>query len=412
MHLFCAGEPLSFVHPLIRQAVEQSISPLARGHEHARAAQILDRTGSPRRSSPRTCSQRPHRPTPRTVDDSPRRRAQGAGQRRREQRRRTAAPGARGGLTRRPRQSCSPSWPRPRSRRGSRRRPAASERARSRCARTHTSARSLALTLGAAHYRKGNYADAVMVLAGAMLDARHDDPQLADGDRRRALLRGHASSRPWRPRHSGAARSCSPRCRSSPPRPSAPRWRTWPSTRRSSASRASRCVGWPTWPGATASCWRPTAFYARAGRWWPARCTWSTSSSGPRAVRRRRGPRRTRATRPTRSRSPITAGRGRCTSAGTSPPRPRPPARQSTSCPASGLGYFPSAYAAIACCHIQQGRLDEAESALAVIEHPQLHRGDRPAGAAGHPRRAAAGAAPRRRRRSRTPSEAGRHLGG
>jgi DNA-binding CsgD family transcriptional regulator len=44
--------------------------------------------------------------------------------------------------------------------------------------------------------------------------------------------------------------------------------------------------------------------------------------------------------------------------------------------PASGPGYLPTAYAAIASCHIQQGQLSEAESALAVIEHPDLHRGD------------------------------------
>ena len=38
----------------------------------------------------------------------------------------------------------------------------------------------LALTLGAARYRNGDYASAVTVLAGAMLDARHDDAQLTE----------------------------------------------------------------------------------------------------------------------------------------------------------------------------------------------------------------------------------------
>lgn len=42
MHLFCPGEPLSFIHPLIRGAVEQSMSPLDRGLAHLRAARILD----------------------------------------------------------------------------------------------------------------------------------------------------------------------------------------------------------------------------------------------------------------------------------------------------------------------------------------------------------------------------------
>lgn len=47
MHLFYAGEPLSFSHPLVRQSVEQSLAPLARGDGHARAAEILDRDGRP-----------------------------------------------------------------------------------------------------------------------------------------------------------------------------------------------------------------------------------------------------------------------------------------------------------------------------------------------------------------------------
>ena len=98
MHLFCAGEPLSFVHPLIRQAVEQSISPLARGYA-ARA-----RRGDPRRRrtvrgarrAPPAGGARPGgRPDGR---DPPCRRAQGAGQRCREQRRRIAEPGTRRGL--------------------------------------------------------------------------------------------------------------------------------------------------------------------------------------------------------------------------------------------------------------------------------------------------------------------------
>ena len=103
MHLFCPGEPLSFVHPLIRQAVERSISPLAWGQEHARAAQVLDGDGQPEEVVAPHLLAAPAQADPRTVDDSPRRRAQGAGQRRGEQRRRPAAPGAgggrRGGLT-------------------------------------------------------------------------------------------------------------------------------------------------------------------------------------------------------------------------------------------------------------------------------------------------------------------------
>src|SRR5262249_9530001 len=45
--------------------------------------------------------------------------------------------------------------------------------------------------------------------------------------------------------------------------------------------------------------------------------------------------------------------------------------------PTTHVASLPTAYAAIASCHIQQGRLTEAESALAAIEHPHLHRGAR-----------------------------------
>ncbi|HSO97450.1 MAG TPA: hypothetical protein VLP43_00730, partial [Solirubrobacteraceae bacterium] len=41
VHVFCPGEPLSFVHPLIRSAVADSMAPLARGQAHRRAASML-----------------------------------------------------------------------------------------------------------------------------------------------------------------------------------------------------------------------------------------------------------------------------------------------------------------------------------------------------------------------------------
>jgi len=41
VHMLRPGMPLSFVHPLIRSAVAASMSPLARGHAHGRAAVIL-----------------------------------------------------------------------------------------------------------------------------------------------------------------------------------------------------------------------------------------------------------------------------------------------------------------------------------------------------------------------------------
>jgi ATP/maltotriose-dependent transcriptional regulator MalT len=43
--------------------------------------------------------------------------------------------------------------------------------------------------------------------------------------------------------------------------------------------------------------------------------------------------------------------------------------------PLSGPSVFRTAYRAIALCHLQRGELDEAEAALAVIEHPELRSG-------------------------------------
>ncbi len=47
VHLLRPGASLSFVHPLIRSAVAASMSPLARGHAHRRAAAILSADGCP-----------------------------------------------------------------------------------------------------------------------------------------------------------------------------------------------------------------------------------------------------------------------------------------------------------------------------------------------------------------------------
>jgi DNA-binding CsgD family transcriptional regulator/tetratricopeptide (TPR) repeat protein len=46
-HMFHAGAPLSFVHPLIGSAVERSMSPLARARAHRHAAVILTEEGAP-----------------------------------------------------------------------------------------------------------------------------------------------------------------------------------------------------------------------------------------------------------------------------------------------------------------------------------------------------------------------------
>ena len=47
LHIFQAEAPLSFVHPLVSASVRESMSPLARGQAHRRAAEILGDHGAP-----------------------------------------------------------------------------------------------------------------------------------------------------------------------------------------------------------------------------------------------------------------------------------------------------------------------------------------------------------------------------
>src|SRR5207245_4874086 len=47
LHIFHAEAPLSFVHPLVAASVRESMSPLARGQAHRRAAEILGDHGAP-----------------------------------------------------------------------------------------------------------------------------------------------------------------------------------------------------------------------------------------------------------------------------------------------------------------------------------------------------------------------------
>jgi DNA-binding CsgD family transcriptional regulator len=47
LHIFHAEAPLSFVHPLVGASVKESMSPLARGQAHRRAAAILGEQGAP-----------------------------------------------------------------------------------------------------------------------------------------------------------------------------------------------------------------------------------------------------------------------------------------------------------------------------------------------------------------------------
>ena len=47
LHIFHAEAPLSFVHPLVAASVRESMSPLARGQAHRRAAEMLSEHGAP-----------------------------------------------------------------------------------------------------------------------------------------------------------------------------------------------------------------------------------------------------------------------------------------------------------------------------------------------------------------------------
>lgn len=47
MHLLFTGEPLTFVHPLIRHALQQSMSPLDQAQAHLTAARLLGEEGAP-----------------------------------------------------------------------------------------------------------------------------------------------------------------------------------------------------------------------------------------------------------------------------------------------------------------------------------------------------------------------------
>jgi DNA-binding CsgD family transcriptional regulator len=59
--VLCAGEPLTFVHPLIGAAVHADLPPLARSRAHRRAAELLDDAGSSvERVAPHLLASRPN----------------------------------------------------------------------------------------------------------------------------------------------------------------------------------------------------------------------------------------------------------------------------------------------------------------------------------------------------------------
>ena len=373
MHLLCAGEPLSFMHPLLRQAVEQSISPLARGQEHARAAEVLDRAGQPAQLIAPHLLVAPAQAIPRRVAIlrtaarsaltsgavgtavSLLRRAleEGSGENRADLLAELAQAEVQAGL------------PEAIGRLGE---------AIDASQDPHQRA-ELALTLGSAHYRQRSYVDAVMVLAGAMLDARHDDPQLAE-----EIAAAHFSAVSLVPELAPETQRRAATLLAELPNPPAAAQRT--AVAHLAAFQA--VCGQPpaevrrlvdlAWgdgelletDGFLQSSWSMLAgalqmvdHLERALELCDAAATHARARGASDALALAQHCR----TWPLYLRGDINNAAQAASAA-------------VDASPAGGPGYFPTAYAAIAACHIQQGRLDEAESALAVIEHPDLHRGE------------------------------------
>jgi DNA-binding CsgD family transcriptional regulator len=374
MHLLCPGEPLSFVHPLIRQAVQQSISPLARGHEHARAAEILKQDGQSAELIAPHLLAAPAQADPETVTIL-----------------RTAAHTAlaSGAVTsavgllhraldegaREDRADLLAELAQAEVQAGLPQAVARLSDAIEVCEDPKLRA-ELSLTLGAAHYRDGDYGDAVTVLAGAMLDTRHDDAHLTEEiaaahfsalalvpalvpetQRRGARLLASLSDPPTPPEHTAVAHlavhqavQCAPR--SEVRRVADLAWGDGELLETDGFLRSS----WSMVAGALhmvdeleRSLELCDAALAHAG---------AREATEALAIANH-------------CRAWLLYERGEITAAGQA-------ARAAVDAlPAGRLGYLPPAYAAIACCHIQQGSLSEAECALAVIEHPELHCGDR-----------------------------------
>jgi hypothetical protein len=263
MHLFTPGEPLSFVHPLVSESVKRSISPLSWGQEHARAAQVLERDGQPAEVIAPHLLSTPGHADPQAVAilraAARKALASGAVSSAVGLLRRALAEGTGDGhgdlLAELAQAEVQAGLPEATARLSDA--IAACEEPRHRA--------ELALTLGAAHYRSGEYGSAVTVLAGATLDARHDDSRLAD-----EIAAAHFSALTLVPALAAEADRRGARLLASMPEQPTPPQRTalahlvlLQAVRRTPGRR---CDGLPTWPGATASCWRPTASCDRAGR--------------------------------------------------------------------------------------------------------------------------------------------------
>jgi DNA-binding CsgD family transcriptional regulator len=374
MHLFGPGEPLSFVHPLIRQAVERSISALAWGQEHTRAAAVLDRDGQPEELIAPHLLAAPAQADPRAAAI-----LRGAA--------RTAlASGAVNsavGLLRRAleegqredRGDLLAELAQAEVQAGLPEAAARLSDAIALCEGPRQRA-ELALTLGAAHYRNGDYGSAVTVLAGAMLDTRHDDAQLteeiaaahysaltlvpalaAETERRGARLLASLSDQPTPAQRTAVAHLALHQAVGRRPRAEVRRladlaWGDGELLETDGLLRSS----WAMVAGAL----HMVDELERSLELCDAALAHATAREATEALAIAHHCRAW----PLYERGEIAAAAQAARSA-------------IDVLPASRLGYLPTGYAAIAACHVQQGRLSDAERALAVIDHPELHCGDR-----------------------------------
>lgn len=178
MHLFTNGEPLSFIHPLIRQAVDQSMSVLDRGHEHARAATVLHQDGQPAEVIAPHLLASPAQGDPSTVAilraAAHKALTSGAAQSAVAMLRRALSEGSQEAyadlLAELAQAEVAAGLPQ------------AAERLAQAIKLCQSPVRraELALTLGWARYREGRYGEAAAVLAGALLDVGSEDPQLTE----------------------------------------------------------------------------------------------------------------------------------------------------------------------------------------------------------------------------------------
>jgi DNA-binding CsgD family transcriptional regulator len=374
MHLFGAGEPLSFVHPLIRQAVERSISPLSWGQEHARAAQVLDRDGQPEEVIASHLLFAPGQGDPRTVSilRAAARKALASG----------AVSSAIGLLRRALAESVGEGQGELLAELAQAEVQAGLPEAAARlseaiavCDEPRRRA-ELALTLGAAHYRNSEYGSAVMVLAGAMLDTRHGDAVLAE-----EIAAAHFSSLTLVPALAPEAERRAAQLLASLPEQPSPPQRTalahlalLQAVQRRPRSEVRRLadLAWGNGELLETDGFLRSSWTMVAGALNMVDELERSLELCDAALAHARAREATEALAiahhcqawPLYERGDIAAAAQAARAA-------------IDVLPASTLGYLPTAYAIIAACHIQQGRLSEAENALAVIEHPDVHCGDR-----------------------------------